>query len=119
MYRNKLVRVTTLKDKTVNGAKNYIGTGKVQARNLLLQIGSNDLNKKSPNEVLHEIEDLINKCQSCIPGADIVIGEILPRFQNSLDWRHTYEAKRREINAGLKQISIQYNCSVTRSPYTD
>ena len=117
MYRNKLVRVTTLKDKTVNGAKNYIGTGKVQAKNLLLQIGSNDLNKKSPNEVLHEIEDLFNKCQSCIPGADIVIGEILPRFQNSLDWRHTYEAKRREINAGLKQISIQYNCSVTRSPY--
>jgi hypothetical protein len=61
--------VTTLLDKTVNGAKNYILTGKVKAKIILFQIGSNDLNKMSLSEVRHEIEDLVNTCQSQMPGA--------------------------------------------------
>jgi len=117
MYKNKTVRVTTLLDKTVNGAKNYILTGKVKAKIILFQIGSNDLNKKSPNEVLHEIEDLVNTCQSQIPGAEIIMSEILPRFQQNENWRYTYESKRSEFNSGLRQISIQYNCNISKCPY--
>ena len=87
--------MTTLLDKTVNGATNYILTGKVKAKIILFQIGSNDLNKKNLNEVLHEIEDLVNTCQSQMSGAKIIVNEILPRFQQNENWRYIYE---REVN---------------------
>ncbi|CAG2247065.1 unnamed protein product [Mytilus edulis] len=117
MYNNKVVQVTTLGDKTISGAKSFIESSNVKAKVILLQIGSNDLNRKNPNEALNEFEDLLHTCRDYIPTAEIVIGEILPRFQSNLHWRKTYEEKRREFNLGLKRMVEKYKCTLSRSPY--
>lgn len=59
MYRFKKVSITTLRDKTVQGAKEFLETGKINAKNILFQVGSNDLEAKQPTNVVEEIEQLI------------------------------------------------------------
>jgi len=80
MYLNKKVRVTTLQDKTITGARNYIKSGKVQSDKILLQAGSNDLESKSPDEVIQELEDLISELKRELPNSKLIIAELLPRF---------------------------------------
>ncbi|VDI71158.1 Hypothetical predicted protein [Mytilus galloprovincialis] len=117
MYNNKVVQVSTLGDNTISGAKSFIESSNVKAKVILLQIGSNNLNRKNPNEALNEFEDLLHSCRDYIPTAEIVIGEILPRFQSNLHWRKTYEEKRKEFNFGLKRMVEKYKCTLSRSPY--
>ena len=80
MYLNKKVRVTTLQDKTITGARNYIKSGKVQSDKILLQVGSNDLESKTPEEVIQELEDLISELKRELPNSKLIIAELLPRF---------------------------------------
>ncbi|CAG2201175.1 unnamed protein product [Mytilus edulis] len=117
MYKDKKVIVATLKDKTVGGAKKHIENEGIKATVTLFQIGSNDLNKKVPSEVLQEVEDLVYTYQKCIPTTKIVLCELLPRFQRNTIWRKMYEKRRAEFNLGLKEISDHYNCSFVTCPH--
>lgn len=89
MYKNKKVRVTKLWEKTVEGAIKFIRTGKVKTKNLLFQVGSNDLEDKSPENVLNEIEELCAIAKTSMPNTNIVVAEILPRCYE--DNRHDSE----------------------------
>lgn len=117
MYKHRTVKITTLQDKTINGAKNYIKSGNVKSKLMILQIGSNDLNKKTSNDVLQEMEDLILVCKQVIPQTKIILSEILPRFQPNFSWREIYETKRQEYNAGLKYVAQKYECNIIKSPF--
>ena len=79
MYLNKKVRATTLQDKIIAGARNYIKSGKVQSDKIVLQVGSNDLESKTPEEVIQELEDLIELKRE-LPNSKLIIAELLPRF---------------------------------------
>ncbi|CAC5382043.1 unnamed protein product [Mytilus coruscus] len=69
IYRSKRVRTTTLKEKTIRGAKAFIKTGKVSAANILLQVGSNDVDFDYDIEnVAKEMRDLISFCKLSVPG---------------------------------------------------
>jgi len=59
MYRSRNVIITTLRDKTVRGAQEFLDSGKLFAENILYQVGSNDLDEKEPTQVAEEIERLI------------------------------------------------------------
>ncbi|XP_071178016.1 uncharacterized protein MCAP_0864-like [Mytilus edulis] len=80
MYKNKQVKITTLRDKTVEGATKFVKLGTVHAKNVLLQIGSNDLEQKTPDDVLQEVELLVRELKSTLPEYTVVIGELLPRY---------------------------------------
>ena len=80
MYKNKQVKITTLRDKTVEGATKFVKLGTVHAKNVLLQIGSNDLEQKTPDDVLQEVELLVRELKSTLPESTVVIGELLPRY---------------------------------------
>jgi hypothetical protein len=45
-----------------------------------LHVGSNDLESKTPDEVIQELEDLISELKSELPNLKLIIAEILPRF---------------------------------------
>ena len=80
MYRRKNIRITTLKEKTIRGAKALIKSGKVSAANLILQVGSNDIDfEDNIKAVITEMKDLIAQCRSTIPDCKIMVGEVLPR----------------------------------------
>ena len=74
-------------------------TSKEKDNRKSLDITTGVVNENIPtpnlNEVLHEIEDLVNTCQSQMSGAEIIVIEILPRFQQNENWRYIYE---REVN---------------------
>lgn len=59
MYKSKIVKVTTLKDKTIQGAISCVKTENIRPKVLLLQIGSNDLNRMNAETALREYENLI------------------------------------------------------------
>ena len=117
VYRRKFVRVTTLKEKTINGAQSFIRKGIVKSKVVLLQIGSNDLNRKHPDDVLKEYKNLLDVCKEHIPNAQIVISEVLPRFQRDLNWRDIYENKRKNFNREIEKLAAERKCSFSKSPY--
>jgi hypothetical protein len=45
-----------------------------------LPVGSNDLESKTADEVIQELEDLISELKREIPNLKLIIAEILPRF---------------------------------------
>lgn len=116
MYRNKIVNVATLSEKTVNGAESYIRNENINAKVVLLQIGSNDLNRKHPNNIIKEYESLIQTCKERT-DAQIVISGVLPRFQRDLNWRDIYEGKRRKFNGDLKVLAEKSECHFSEAPY--
>ena len=45
-----------------------------------MPVGSNDLELKTPDEVIQELEDLISELKRELPSLKLIIAEILPRF---------------------------------------
>ncbi|XP_063447952.1 probable basic-leucine zipper transcription factor E [Mytilus trossulus] len=108
MYRFKKVSITTLRDKTVQGAKEFLETGKINAKNILFQVGSNDLEAKQPTNVVEEIEQLIVDTKKSMPESQIIISQILPRFYRNQNMDQEFEVKRVECNQLLYELCKQY-----------
>lgn len=110
MYRNKRVRVTTLWDKTVKGATELLQSRKlkVNPKILLLQVGSNDLENHTQEEVVRDIEELIKAAKNVMPNAKILISELLPRYYGDIHMVTQFEQKRVSYNALLSEL-----CNIT------
>jgi hypothetical protein len=52
MYRNKSVRITTLKDKTIYGATQLMKYGRMSAKHIMFQVGSNELENKETDDII-------------------------------------------------------------------
>ncbi|CAG2231847.1 unnamed protein product [Mytilus edulis] len=104
MYRNRAVKITTLYDKTIYGATQFLKSGKVKTKNVMFQIGSNDLDTKEAEEVLLEIEKLVDETKKILPKSTIVIGELLPRYYKDHRLSLKYENKRAVYNSIVKEF---------------
>lgn len=62
MYRNKRTCITTLRDKTIQGATDFIKSRKINSDIIMLQIGSNDLDDQElqVGEIFETYEDLVD-----------------------------------------------------------
>ena len=80
IYKYKKTRATTLRDKSIFGATEFLKLGQISTNVMAYQVGSNDLEEKSPEEVIREIESLILSTQKTLPKSQIVINELLPKF---------------------------------------
>ena len=72
MYKNRKVRRTILWDKTVAGAIDFVKTGKIKSKTILFQIGSNDLDHMSEDEVMKEIEQMVKVTREMYPESNVV-----------------------------------------------
>ncbi|CAG2245138.1 unnamed protein product [Mytilus edulis] len=117
MYQYKRVKVTTLHDKTVYGATKFIASGKVKAKNIVFQIGSNDIEERQADQVIMEIENLIQQTKECVPEATITFGECLPRIYR--DKVHTKEFNERGhiLNLELSELCKETNCHFIKYDY--
>ncbi|VDI11019.1 Hypothetical predicted protein [Mytilus galloprovincialis] len=117
MYQYKGVKVTTLHDKTVFGATNFIASGKVKAKNIVFQIGSNDIEERQTEQVIMDIENLIQQTKECAPEATITFGECLPRIYR--DKLHTKEFNERGhiLNLELSELCKETNCHFIKYDY--
>ena len=63
IYRNRNTRITTLRDKTVHGTKEFIKEMRIHRDTsvIMVQVGSNDLGDKDAGEVIDQYEDLIDQ----------------------------------------------------------
>lgn len=82
MYRNKRTCITTLRDKTIQGATDFIKSRKINSDIIMLQIGSNDLDDQElqVGEIFETYEDLVDIPRREYPSAKLILGELLPRF---------------------------------------
>lgn len=125
MYKNKITRINTLRDKTVYGAAQFIKLEKISAENVIFQIGSNDLDSKEPDDVLQEVENLVEITKQILPNANIILAEILPRFYRDRNLSDKYEEKRQRYNILLKDychdkdIEIVTYSNMRVSDYSD
>lgn len=94
MYRNKSVRITTLKDKTIYGATQLMKYGRVSAKHIMFQVGSNELENKEPDDSMEELEKLVEVTREKVPHTDILFGEILPRFYKDRRLSSVFEEKK-------------------------
>ncbi|CAC5420275.1 unnamed protein product [Mytilus coruscus] len=117
MYQYKRVKVTTLHDKTVFGATKFITSGKVKAKNIVFQIGSNDIEERQTKQVIMEVENLIQQTKECVPEATITFGECLPRIYK--DKLHTKEYNERGhiLYLELSELCKETNCHFIKYDY--
>ncbi|CAG2210045.1 unnamed protein product [Mytilus edulis] len=92
IYRNKQVKINTLKEKTIKGARSFIQSqsNKTPINNVVIQVGSNDLDlEDSIDQVIPPFMELLKETkESMPPDCNIFVGEILPRFyQNRTETR--------------------------------
>ncbi|CAG2189272.1 unnamed protein product [Mytilus edulis] len=104
LYKNRKVKVITLHDKTVFGAIQYIKSFRDKAKHIMFQIGSNDIEQKTPDEVIEEIEELVRVTQRYNPDATITFGEILPRFLSDRYYAKFFNEHRLIFNVQLYEL---------------
>ncbi|CAG2212207.1 unnamed protein product [Mytilus edulis] len=75
--------------------------------------GSNDLEQKTPDDVLQEVELLVRELKSTLPESTVVIGELLPRYY--LGDRNKADAYNEKI--GLYNILLRDYCVDTGLHY--
>ncbi|CAG2251087.1 unnamed protein product [Mytilus edulis] len=109
IYRYKKTNITTLHDKTIRGASEFLLTGKLKANNIAFQVGSNDLEESTPEDVAKNMERLILDTQRLVPGSNIIINAILPRFYRNAHSSKTYESKRSKCNSMLSDLCNEYS----------
>ena len=98
MYRNKSVRITTLKDKTIYGATQLMKYGRMSAKHIMFQVGSNELENKETDDIMEKLEKLVEVAREKVPHTDILFGEILPRFYKDRRLSSVFEEKRLIFN---------------------
>ena len=108
IYKYKKTNITTLRDKTVYGASEFLMSGKLKANNIAYQVGSNDLEDSTAGEVVNSIKRLVLDTQRLVPGNNIIINGILPRFYRNLQQRKQYETKRIKCNCMLSELCDSY-----------
>ena len=94
MYRNKSVRITTLKDKTIYGATQLMKYGRMSAKHIMFQVGSNELENKETDDIMEKLEKLVEVAREKVPHTDILFGEILPRFYKDRRLSSVFEEKK-------------------------
>ena len=104
IYRYKKARITTLWDKTIHGAKDFIESGYGKAKVIAYQVGSNDLDDSNPEKVTEDMRQLIYTTQRKVPGSEIVVNELLPRYYKRIQDRREYEHKRIKCNQLLSEL---------------
>ncbi|CAC5420357.1 unnamed protein product [Mytilus coruscus] len=104
MYKHRKVKITTLHDKTVFGAIQYIKSFRDKAKHIMFQIGSNDIEQKTPDEVIQEIEELVRVTRRYNPDATITFGEILPRFLSGRYYAKFFNEHRLIFNVQLYEL---------------
>jgi hypothetical protein len=55
-------------------------SGKLKANNIAYQVGSSDLEDSTADKVVNSIKRLVLDTQRLVPGNNIIINGILPRF---------------------------------------
>lgn len=113
MYAKKRIRIKTLNEKTIRGAKAFIRSGKVSASNIILQVASNDLDfDDDVDSVIAEMKDLVKQCRYSVPGCKIIVGDVLPRFYRNRSEKQNFEAKRYQFNDGLKTLADELDFDI-------
>ncbi|CAC5395340.1 unnamed protein product [Mytilus coruscus] len=92
-----------------NENKKFLETGKLKADNIAYQVGSNDLDEKSAEEVVSDMKKLVLTTQRLVPGSNIIINELLPRYYNNYKHTEDYEVKRLDCNALLAKLCTEFN----------
>ena len=103
MYRNKRVKITTLRDKTFHGAKEFIKTSKVKAKTVMVQVGSNDLDSETPDDVMEQLEEFVDLIKEKLPNAKLILCEVLPRYYRDRRQTTEYQEKRNLYNLLLNE----------------
>ena len=107
IYKYKKTNITT-HDKTVYGAIEFLMSGKLKANNIAYQVGSSDLEDSTADKVVNSIKRLVLDTQRLVPGNNIIINGILPRFYRNLQQRKQYETKRIKCNCMLSELCDSY-----------
>jgi hypothetical protein len=111
-YSVKQVKITTLPNKSIAGAQEEIGKQTCVADNILLQIGSNDVERRGSDIALEEMEGLINTIKTTFPKSSLAISEVLPRFYRDLDKRDKFEEDRKKYNKEIRTLCAKKNVTI-------
>jgi len=68
--------------------------GRVSAKHIMFQVGSNELENKEPDDIMEEHEKLVEVTREKLPHSDILFGEILPRFYKDRRLSSVFEEKK-------------------------
>ena len=102
MFRDRKVIKQVLEQKTIEGAKKYIDSLNGEFKVILLQVGSNDLEKSSPDDVERGIAEIIELLKVKQPNAKILVSGILPRWKKYAVDGMNFKNKKNALNDKMK-----------------
>ena len=107
--KNKSTKVIALEEKTIEGAINYVDTSYIKSRVVVLQIVGNTLTRSTVEDSIEQMKELVHKCNLKYPGAEVFVGQPLPRKLNSMKATKVYMNKVEEFTRQLGQaLSNQF-----------
>ena len=107
---SRSTKARTLRGKQLKDVRNVLATQDLSSlRNLVIDIGTNDIPKQAGNELVDQFERTINEITSRYPNLSIFTSTILPRK----DLKATGSAQKISyVNDDLKRLSSQLNFKV-------
>ena len=102
MFRDRQVIKHVLEQKTIDGAKKYISGLEGKFKCILLQVGSNDLENSSPEEVERGLSEVVALLTTKQPDAQILVSGILPRWKKYAADGMNFKNKKTLLNEKLK-----------------
>ena len=95
IYKNKSTKVITLKNKTIEGALDYVESSTLNPRVVILQVAGNNLAQTSTSveDTVAITTTLLTKCRDKFPDAQIFLGQPLPRKLRSNKATDSYKNK--------------------------
>ena len=99
----------SLKGKGINEVRENIERMSIQGKdpqNIIIHVGSNDLNQHSPELLSKEFEDLIEYIQEKYRFSKILISLVLQKMGN-----YQFDRKAREVNQLLKDLCLNKKVS--------
>ena len=88
-------------------------------KSIYLQVGTNDLDQSSVDDVTFKISDAIDKLRNKFKGTKIVVSTLLPRRDNKMDDVNKVNEYLYNLCDGLKNVKLMENIAITQNMLVD
>lgn len=106
IYRQKNVKLTTLRDKTIYSARQLLKDKSFDVDNILFQITAED--------VIEDATLLISDTKKLYPDCNIIVSDVLQRFYRNREDSIYYEEKRQKYDRLLSDLREEENLKLAK-----
>jgi ribonuclease HI len=104
IYKNKVVKVQTLKEKNIQGATSFVSQCSFAPKVLVLQVSDNPIENNELDSCKTQMQELLCLCRKKFGDAHICVSDSLPRKLKSAEKQQNYDEKCAAFSTFLHEL---------------